>query len=543
MTTPGKLLMISDLEGCAEFDTNSPVKVQQTTVLCKTTTFQALSRFLKEKDKNNKVAFMGDYFDKGSDVVNSINEIVKLSEGNPGKVHVILGNRDVNKLRFIYEFNESLKGCPSNTEKLFWPCKDINSIVNQKVVLERMKLILKTTMGAGPPAYDPTDQLGLKINKIGDGFELPKFNENQESYFSYVLLKAFNANVLAQTNSSVEDKDDLQGDDFEFISNCRKLFQMAKIAIYDTDYKVLLSHAGGFTKSGSFILSETQYYEDILTELEKTPITFDNYYQKISQAQQALQTSPTKNNSNKSLTEVLEFHNKLLTDSLKFDDAGLPSSSYILLQAMGLTGSPNYYSFIASCALNGGCKLDFNVNNDLLKKMSESSIDFVASGHQPHCTTVPLIYRQDAVVFIANDTSNGYRPESSTKRLEIKNIPLSYVERIETNKFGCGVCSLNSLGKITTAEDAKKSNEIKALSKDGKTDNYYQDLVKSYNDTNQVKTIDEIKAIVGVNKPFAPLKVLGGKRKSKKLRQQKSKKTKKGKMNNRKTCRHCRGFY
>lgn len=448
MTTPGKLLMISDLEGCAEFDNANPVKVKQTTLLCETPTFDALNKFLKEADKNNKVAFMGDYFDKGPDVVNSINEIVKLSEENPGKVHVILGNRDVNKLRFIYEFNETLKGCPSNTEKLSWPCNDINSIVNQKVVLERMKLILKTTMGAGPPAYDPTDQLGLKINKISDGFKLPKFDENQESYFSYVLLKAFNANVLAQTKSSVEDTD-LQKKDAEFILNCRELFQMAKIAIYDTDYKVLLSHAGGFTKAGSFILSNKKYYEDILTELEKTPITFDNYYQKISQAQQALQTAPTEIQLLKSetLTEVLDFHNKLLSDSLKFDDVGIPNSSYILLQAMGLSGSPNYYSFIASCALNGGCKLDFNVNNELLKKMTESSIKFVASGHQPHCTTVPLVYKQGNVVFIANDTSNGYRPDSLTKQLELQNIPLSYIE-IGQPEIGCGICSINSEGQI-----------------------------------------------------------------------------------------------
>ena len=537
MTTPGKLLMISDLEGCAEFDNANSVKVKQTTLLCKTPTFQALDLFLKKTGENNKVVFMGDYFDKGPNVVNSVNEIVKLSEGNPGKVHVILGNRDVNKLRFIYEFNESLKGCPSNTEKLFWPCKDINSIVNQKDVLERMKLILKTTMGAGPPAYDPTDQLGLKINKIGDGFKLSKFDENQESYFAYVFSKTFNINVSAQINSSIEDKDDLQGDDFEFISNCRKLFQMAKIVIYDADYKVLLSHAGGFTSAGSFILSNKKYYEDILAKLGE--INFDNYYQKIFEAQQALQTAPTEIHLEESVTliEVLEFHNKLLSDSLKFYD-GSPSSSYILLQAMGLTGSPNYYSFIASCALNGGCRLDFNVNNELLAKLSESSIKFIASGHQPHCTTVPLVYKQGNVVFIANDTSNGYRPDSLTP-LELKNIPLSYIE-IGPSEFGCGVCAITPLGKIVKASE---ENQIKSLSKDGKTDNYYQKLVVSYNDVTKVPTAGDVIKIVKMTGMFQPLTALGGKRKSKKSKQQKGKKTKKGKKTNRTTCRHCRGFY
>jgi hypothetical protein len=175
------------------------------------------------------------------------------------------------------------------------------------------------------------------------------------------------------------------------------------------------------------------------------------------------------------------------------------------------------------------------VNNELLAKLSESSIKFVASGHQPHCTTVPLVYKQGDVVFIANDTSNGYRPDSLTP-LELKNIPLSYIE-IGPSEFGCGVCAITPLGEI---QKASETNEIKSLSKDGKTDNYYQKLVVSYNDVTKVPNASDVTKIVKMTGVFKPLTALGGKRKSK---QQKGKKTKKSNKTNRKTCRHCRGFY
>ena len=99
--------MISDLEGCAEYDPNNNTEVKQTTILCEDGTFTAIGYFLK-KDPNNKVAFLGDFFDKGPNVVKSINAIVNLYNSNLNKVHIILGNRDVNKLRFIYEFNDTI---------------------------------------------------------------------------------------------------------------------------------------------------------------------------------------------------------------------------------------------------------------------------------------------------------------------------------------------------------------------------------------------------------------------------------------------------
>jgi hypothetical protein len=541
----GKLLMISDLEGCPEFDnantdidpeTNEIMKVKQTQILCDESTFTSLDNFLEKNDKN-KIAFLGDYFDKGPHVITSINKIVELYEKYKNRVHIILGNRDVNKLRLIYELDPDKLEEQITIDNPFFKDLDIQGIINEKDPFERLILILKNTMGAGPPTYDKEKNIGLQI----------KQNEQDERYLAKILVSVFNETVADKISQRVIDDDDEK-----FIKNCRKLFEYAKIVHYDDDFKVLLSHAGGFTNTGSNILSDINFYENIINNMGI--ITNKNYFEKINETQKKLINPIIGNIEKKSLSEVLEFHNDLLKTSIKdtlgknlqssdlpseLQSSDLPSKEYILLQAMGLSGN-NYYSFIASCGLNGGCKLIFNKNEELLIEMKQNGIQFVASGHQPHCTTVPLIYKQGDIVFIANDTSNGYRPENNIESetpLKLENIPLSYIE--ETT-FECGVCAINGEGNLVKGNDP---NNIKAFSKDGKTPNYYNKLIKIYN-INSVPNVDDINEFLKPdNTPFKPL-LIGGKRKSKKHRYTKnqkkhSNKTKKHRKS-KKTCHHCK---
>lgn len=486
-----------------------------------------------------------------------------------------MGNRDVNKLRFIYEFTLGPQQKLSETD--FWKPKIINGITNEPDILTKLQLVLKDTMGAGGT--------GLQINNVLDekGNNTTTYaGVSSDTYLAYVLLRVFNtvkANELI--NKTIDDDVDLQGDDKAFIDNCRLLFNEAKIVHYDSDYKVLLSHAGGFTQAGDFILDNTQYYQDILDKLKEMPAGPENYFSKIFFAQQELKkgikepiapvgantiekksaepsatpstdpsvspaelpsaspsasptTVPTPLPGNPTfvpeLSEVLKFHNDLLKKSLKFDDVNLtPPDEYFLLQAMGLSGDPannpntNYYSFIASCGLNGDCQMEFNVNSMLIQKIKYKGIKFVASGHKPHCTTVPLIYQQDGVVFIAADTSNGYRPEDKNQKLKLENIPLSFIGNKQSfigNKQSCGVCSLHPKGYLILASD---TNEISALSKDGSIRDYYKDLVKAYTDFTSVPSIEAIKKILESEGKFQPLNVVknrGGKRRSRKYNKQ-----------------------
>ena len=87
-TKNGQMLLISDLEGCAEY---SPEGVLQSTVECKKPFFDSIDVFL-DSNPNNKVAFLGDYFDKGPFAFQSITNIVELHKIHKERIIIILGN-------------------------------------------------------------------------------------------------------------------------------------------------------------------------------------------------------------------------------------------------------------------------------------------------------------------------------------------------------------------------------------------------------------------------------------------------------------------
>ena len=105
-----KLLMFSDIEGCQA----SPG--EQSKFLCSKGFYDKIADMLdpdpdKGGDANLHIAFLGDYFDQGMLVYDSIKGMISLLD-NPkfaGRVHVILGNRDVNKLRFCFELRYRLE--------------------------------------------------------------------------------------------------------------------------------------------------------------------------------------------------------------------------------------------------------------------------------------------------------------------------------------------------------------------------------------------------------------------------------------------------
>ena len=88
------LLFIGDLEGC---QAKSHKNVPQSNLLCKQKTYNAISGILS--DEKIHVAFLGDYFDQGPHMMESIKGIANLIEKHKDQVHVILGNRDLNKMR------------------------------------------------------------------------------------------------------------------------------------------------------------------------------------------------------------------------------------------------------------------------------------------------------------------------------------------------------------------------------------------------------------------------------------------------------------
>lgn len=460
------LILISDIEGCS-----SP---GQSIVLCSKEFFDSLDIFLFN---GNSVAFLGDYFDKGDLVVNTINNIIRLYEKYNitlkgkgfGKVHIILGNRDLNKLRIPYEVQDDIVK-PKNTSSIgLWPLwKDFYSIFtsntsNKKKLVED---ILDKSMGARG-SYDWIKPLLV----IKD----PKHSK------------------------------------ISFSENLRKLFMYGKIVIYDKDFKILLSHAGGVDIFLNFINLNT-YYENIIDKL-KVKISADiknnqyKYFEYIEFCRKELMTFNINNNKIKNINDINDindtkfinnisavnsiFYNlRYKTNNFNLFSNETLSEEYFLIQAMGLKPDDQkpFFSFIDSRDHNGcsGPKIYeesiINQYKNSLNFLKKSGINFVASGHVPHCAPVPLIYRRagcENVAFILNDTSNTYRKQNIDS---VNKLPLSFVRSKRTNQ------NIEYLAGVGFLDDNKISTNLPSTGIPKSLDNF-SFMIGEWNvdDTNTTK--------------------------------------------------------
>lgn len=404
---PGKLLLISDPEGC---------KGGQSQVLCSDELFSEINAFMKA-NPDNKVAFLGDYFDHGPLVVNTINNIMNLKYTFDNRVSIILGNRDVNKLRFIYEMQPQQNTVSKDAAHWAVWTKFYDTLTQPLNLHDRFKEILTKSMGASwPPQVDS------------------RLNEYEAAYVLLSVFSPKNASAYLTQNPSAGAVLPAYEN---FIKNCRALFTMGKIVSYDSDYKTLLSHAGGVD---SFLLHNIGYYESILTNLPELP-----YYNKIEAVRIALQKAPAASEIASSFDDKVYNAPLHIISSLLNDPPAKPDNHYFLLQALGLKpdAGNHFVSFIQSgdvqsCRgpmgsnLKWAGKSPYNAAQyeTYLQKLSNSGVKFVASGHSPHCAPLPIIYTKPevskSIVFINNDTSNGFRPAEMT---DVSHLPLCYVTK------------------------------------------------------------------------------------------------------------------
>jgi hypothetical protein len=415
MASGAKLLFVSDLEGCA---------AGQSRVLCSNEFFEALTEFLE--GTTNEVAFLGDYFDKGDLVAQSINNIVALKEFFGDRVHIILGNRDLNKLRLIYEMRRDAQSVGANKWNLW--TKFYNELPGA-TLKDRMKNIHANSMGANYPVA-----------------LAPGLSDDQANYN---LLRAFSepnaAAYLAQNPGADADPGPIVT---EFLTSCRKLFEHGKIVIKSDKFKTLMSHAGGMDP---FFFHTPEYYTTV-----KAAANDGTYYGSIELMRKALQLQPSVTQRTSTFT-IATYNSPLIGIGSLFDSTEDPTPNFLLIQALGLKpdGGQHFVSFVQSCDNPAGCKGP--VSTDLLpydqdaydtykERLFESNVHFVSAGHVPHCTPIPMIYKRgDTVkpVFIANDTSNGNRPVAISDPTQV---PLSYV----TADGKAGVGSLPDMGTTTT---------------------------------------------------------------------------------------------
>lgn len=445
-TCPNKgpcLLCVSDLEGCM---VQSLSNIPQHAHLCSDEFFQALANALTNNGELH-IVFLGDYFDLGPHIAKSITRIMELKNKYTDRIHIILGNRDVNKMRIALEINLSTV----DFNNPVWLGIDmIRDEINRKniqtpIPLTRTEVLLKLSYGAGDLLKNLSTELSITEEECLDLFVKIFSNENIQ-----------------------------QHPQNEFISAVRDLFKSGKLIeiINVGGTKFLASHSGTshvrvFDKTALDIiiqepdLQNTEESDTVSAELS------DQYFGKIEEYRKKLiiDTS-SKPQGVLDLNGCIDVYNQLLSDVVtkalelniepSYNTDGDFRKKYLLLQALGLKmntteqGNPNntFMSPIESCGVSGGC-LKFNPPpQDFVDLMVQSEIKGCIHGHIPFCGTVPLIFKTPhgtGIVEIDCDTSNGNRPKGTgSDEVTLDKVPLAIV--YETS---AGITSVDASGNFS----------------------------------------------------------------------------------------------
>lgn len=463
----GTILFISDIEGCliSHFD-----KIPQNVSLCDENNYKedgALYKYLNN-NTDNKIAFLGDYFDKGPSAAGAIKGIHNLKTKFPDRVTIILGNRDVNKYRFAFELDtpitledDSIFPDWENFPDLFNACvswENKGSVWKTNMKIEnwnfgqkraQIHTILTKTMGAN--GYDNNEAGNKMIDNLVHFFNPTFFNDDD------------NFDIDADIQTALD-----------------TIYREGKIVDFDSRFQVLMSHGGGF--------DHTVFSVDY--NAIKGALDSKNYFKDMETARKALEHSNLNSNTLTPDKLDLNKYNQLSIDSynlIKSENKEENKKSFYILQASGLKPKENpgensqqFASFIQSCP--SGCsksglsnylgtmsnKLKNTLNTITVNKQK---IKFVAHGHTSHCLPYPLIvkYKGSDVVFIHNDMSNGQRPTEKVGE-SIQKLPFACIENgtakvitmtgdgtlSDTSIIDNGIFPLEIQGQIIDANNTNK---------------------------------------------------------------------------------------
>lgn len=454
-SNPKILYMVSDSEGCQENRDTANI-VTQSSAICNPPFFAEITAKMTN-NPNMKFAFLGDYFDQGPKVRQSIEGMMALHKTfnikeQPERVFIILGNRDVNKLRFMFELNNKLITLKESdprwgTWKGYYDGLDVKQTTLGSV--EHVTHILATAMGAnqdiGLTSFLPDEQIAAAADPAGkvenarvakgkadNAFKANPSDENKSNVATAAeTLKAAEAELLPHKEKAIPylKASFGIGEKIDGMIDVVEFFKVCKICHYDADSKSFLSHGGGWYRDAFF----NKAFVDSLIAGDET-VDENNYLRLMEKYRLALfkGVMDPKYKAG-TVQESVEAYNDLLTAVLN-EVSETPKKftpKFVLLQALGLKPTPEedskYRSVIQSCSQNGcsgispdkfknddAAKSDDNNIDDLFDLFEKSGVDFVSYGHKPICYYVPLIYQRTSkgrkITFISNDTSNGNRP-------------------------------------------------------------------------------------------------------------------------------------
>jgi hypothetical protein len=179
-----------------------------------------------------------------------------------------------------------------------------------------------------------------------------------------------------------------------------------------------------------------------------------------------------------------------------------------MLQATPLakSGSP-----VSNCVLSANCnstKQIKSIPQFLEDYFNHNNIHIISHGHIPFCGTVPLIYKNGAIIYVSNDTSNGNRPLYTGHDVKLENVPLSLITATSV-----GICSLNDDGSTHPSSAMKDSKyKIHAYRNSGSPQpDYYRKFVTTYNYNDKFLDYTDINELFEPepNKKFEPMFLFG----------------------------------
>lgn len=428
--TAKTLYMFSDMEGCQVLDRNGN-PISNSTAMCDPQFYSKLDEMMKN-NSNMHVAFLGDYFDQGLQVIPSLQGMSRLYDKyGASRVFIILGNRDINKLRFMYELTHTIAP-PTEGGWSDWT-KFYNELAGKENV-ELVKHILSTSMGA--PIQDKQDKskfVGLH-SFIPPGKQNGKSDEDALAYLKasfgmdtgLAQRGGFDRQKVLEYSQRVDAQKELSAEIKSSKFNVLAFYKKCKIAhVFDSGNgeQVLLAHGGGFNKGCFFNKAYVESFGQ-----GNGNVTPANYLQMMEDFRRKL-SQPEHGMMAETVQDSVAVYNQLLLDVLNELTTKTGDDKYtwkfVLLQALGLkpdvertNGNQDkiYNSLVQSCSQNGCTGQSSYVNQadeiPLYEYLQKSGITHVSYGHKPVCFPIPLMYSRPnmpSIMFISNDTSNGNR--------------------------------------------------------------------------------------------------------------------------------------
>lgn len=413
-----KYIFVSDIEGCETHGRFT--KVPQNTTMCDTPFYEALEEKLKDNNDVTHVCFLGDYFDHGPGVLNSIVQIAKLKLRYKDKVHIILGNRDVNKFRIYFEKSFNFMGTAKGKQYgPFKSNKETTGAIGENTT--NMRQWMANTMGINNDA---------NRNGLICGF-------NNENDALNAFKQAFSPDNFS-VDKNINDLNDLTLDNSNSKNNINAfsvavnvIYKQGNLVEYIKEDNLLLSHAGGVharmvsipevpkENNNSFKpwwndnnvvnkvvnkVVEEEYYKALQNKREENIATHKNIIE-------------TEKEETQQFTAIVESYRNLYSIFLDLfgktvQDEPIELLNYhYLIQGFGLEGG-----FIGSCghtrhmAIIPGREREGPQPSkfDKIKLLKDYPL-YSAFGHVNYGLEYPIIYKRGDKVMIACDTSVGFR--------------------------------------------------------------------------------------------------------------------------------------